>query len=120
MLTTNNCNYSIGGKTNDMNGKFLITTDNWFYAPNGRKYKAVWGEVKVLDDSFLGIKTNRNSSNWFAYVGNEEKGMLVAGCQIHYAVRCNECPSDLPVEETLYDISGPTSFMRPSEIYVAE
>lgn len=45
----------------NLKGKYLITTNNWFYAPNGHKYKAIWGEVRIIDDSFLGIKTNRGS-----------------------------------------------------------
>ena len=46
-----------------MKGKYLITTDDWFYAPDGKKYKSVWGEVKILEDEVLGITTNRNSTN---------------------------------------------------------
>lgn len=29
-----------------MTGKYLITTDAWFYAPDRKQYKSVWGEVK--------------------------------------------------------------------------
>jgi hypothetical protein len=36
-----------------MKGKYLITTDSWFYAPDGKQYKAVWGEVSILSDSIL-------------------------------------------------------------------
>lgn len=75
-----------------MKGKYLITTDAFFTAPDGRSYDAVWGEVEVLEDSYLGIKTNRNSSNWYLKVGNEDNHVLIAGCQIHYAVKCNEPP----------------------------
>jgi len=106
-----------------MKGKYLITTDNWFYAPDGRKYRAVWGDVTIVDDSLLGIKTNRNSSNWFAHVGSDEKGMFVAGCQIHYAVRSEECPNDGSVKDVAYghgDLQGVVEFYRPSEIYIAE
>lgn len=46
-----------------MKGKYLITTDNWFIAPDGKSYRAAWGSVEILNDSFLGIQTNRNSSN---------------------------------------------------------
>ncbi len=53
-----------------MEGKYLITTDSWFIAPDGKEYKAVWGEVKILEDKFLGISTNRNSSNWYAKIGS--------------------------------------------------
>lgn len=101
-------------------GKYLITTDNWFYAPNGLKYRAVWGEVKIIEDSFLGIKTNRNSSNWYAYVGDQNKGMVVAGCQIHYAVKSNTKPNTDKVNDMSYDGNGLVEFERQSEIYIAE
>lgn len=104
-----------------MKGKHLVTTDNWFYAPDGLKYRAVWGEVVVLDDdTTLGIKTNKGSSNWYVFVGNQERGMLVAGCQLHYAVKCSNPPNTQKVEDYTYDNSGATSFVRPSEIYLAE
>jgi len=104
-----------------MQGKYLITTDNWFYAPNGLKYRSVWGDVKIVEDSLLGIKTNRNSSNWYAYVGNEEKGMIVAGCQIHYAVKCDKAPNTDIVKDISYDASsGAKYYERPSEIYIAQ
>lgn len=75
--------------------KVLITTDNWFFAPDGRQYRAVWGKVVgIFDDKeTLGITTNRNSSNWFVQVGN----MVVAGCQIHYAMLTDEEPSEKSV-----------------------
>lgn len=103
-----------------MQGKYLITTDNWFYAPNGLKYRSVWGDVKIVEDSLLGIKTNRNSSNWYAYVGNEENGMIVAGCQIHYAIRCDESPNTDYVIELNYDAGKSNEIRRPSEIYIAQ
>jgi len=104
-----------------MKGKYLITTDKWFYAPNGHKYRSVWGEVKIIEDTSLNIKTNRNSSNWFAFVGNEERGMIVAGCQIHYAIRCEIKPNTKNVQDVSYDASsGAKFFERPTEIYLAE
>ncbi len=64
---------------------YLITTDGWFYAPDGKQYRAVHGIVKAIrnDSETLGIKTNRGSTNWFVEIGN----MVVAGCQIHYAIK---------------------------------
>jgi len=103
-----------------MQGKYLITTDNWFYAPDGLKYRSVWGEIQIMEDSFLNIKTNRNSSNWYAYIGSEKNGMVVAGCQIHYAVKCNERPNIQDVTETSYSDSSVNTFNRPTEIYIAE
>ena len=64
--------------------KYLITTDNWFVAPNGEQYRSVFGTLKEIhSDEVLGIKTNSRSANWYVEIGN----MLIAGCQIHYAVQ---------------------------------
>ena len=101
-------------------GKYLITTDNWFYAPDGQSYKAVWGEVRILEDTVLGIKTNRNSSNWYAYVGSDEKGMVVAGCQIHYAVKSANKPSqDSFISEGYHEGQAVHSKVQ-TRIYIAE
>ena len=69
-----------------MTGKYLINTDSWFTAPDGKNYKAVWGDVEIVDDSILGLKTNRMSTNWFAKVGSEDKHVIIAGCQIQNAM----------------------------------
>lgn len=82
-----------------MNGKYLITTDNWFVAPDGKQYRSVWGECEVIEDAFLGVKTNRNSSNWFVKVGSEDKHVIVAGCQIHYSIKCESKPISTPVSD---------------------
>lgn len=62
----------------------LITTDHWFYAPDGKTYRAVFGTLRnvLADSDVLGIKTNARSTNWYLEVGN----MVIAGCQIHYAM----------------------------------
>ena len=77
--------------------KWLITTDNWFTGPDGQSYKAVWGTVKGVfnDEQTLGIKTNARSSNWFVGIGN----MVIAGCQIHYAIQCDEISLNPPIAE---------------------
>lgn len=103
-----------------MKGNYLITTDNWFYAPDGLKYKAIWGNVKILEDEILGVKTNRNSSNWFAFVGSENKGAVIAGCQIHYAVKCNNKPNDGEVSEFTYGDGKSNEYKRTTEIYIAQ
>ena len=66
--------------------RVLITTNNWFYGPDGKEYRAVFGTVKSInsDDETLGIKTNRNATNWYVEIGD----MIIAGCQIFYVVRC--------------------------------
>lgn len=72
--------------------KFLITCDNWFYAPDGHQYRAVFGTVNAVmsDQETLGITTNRHSTNWYLSVGN----VLIAGCQIHYALRTDSVSLD--------------------------
>lgn len=101
-----------------MKGKYLITTDAWFYAPDGKQYRAVFGEVNILSDNFLQIKTNARSSNWFAKVGNENNHVIIAGCQIHYAVKCeavNENPTvkDYNTQDGVY-----TEYDRMNNIYI--
>ena len=63
--------------------KYLITTHNWFLAPDGQEYRAVYGTVK----EFLGIDTNRHSTNWYVTIGD----MIVAGCQVYYAIEAASC-----------------------------
>ena len=103
-----------------MTGKYLITTDNWFIAPDGKQYKAAWGEVEILEDGFLGLKTNRNATNWFAKVGSKDNHIIIAGCQIHYAVRCEKEPIVSDVKDYHTDASvGCKEFKRPTQIYLA-
>lgn len=78
-----------GRKMNNWIGeKVLVTTDTWFYAPDGDNYLAVFGTLNGVYDSekMLGVRTNRNSTNWYVSIGN----MLIAGCQIHYAFRTDK------------------------------
>ena len=65
--------------------KYLITCDNWFFAPDGENYRAAFGTVHAVVDAktTLGIETNRNATNWYVVIGD----MIIAGCQIHYAMR---------------------------------
>ena len=103
-----------------MEGNYLITTDAWFIAPDGKQYKSVWGYVHIIDDSFLGIKTNRNSSNWFAKIGSEDNHVIVAGCQIHYAIRCEYKPNTDSVKDYATDSKGINIFDRPTQVYCCE
>lgn len=103
-----------------MKGKYLITTDSWFYAPDGKEYRAVWGNVEIVEDTFLGLKTNRNSTNWFAKVGSEHNHVIVAGCQIHYAIKCEIKPNTDECEGWNTNENGIRKYERPTTIYVAE
>lgn len=103
-----------------MKGKYLITTDNWFLAPDGKQYRSAWGEVEVLEDSILGVKTNRNSSNWYAKIGDEKNHIIVAGCQIHYAIRSEEKPTETETYRNVFH-DGSTKLERVDcNIYFAQ
>ena len=101
-----------------MTGKYLITSDNWFYGPDGKQYKSVWGEVEIVSDSILGIKTNIRSSNWFAKIGNENSHIIIAGCQIHYALKCELQPNDGVAEDYVLEGGEVKNYLRPSNILV--
>lgn len=103
------------------NQKYLITTTNWFYGDDGKQYRAVWGICKTISaKECLGIETNRHSTNWYVQVGHEDKYVIVAGCQIHYAIKCDSKPetgnyssweSDKESKSSVtYDIPNPIYF----------
>jgi hypothetical protein len=103
-----------------MEGKYLITTDAMFLAPDGQYYQGAWGTVKVLTDGVLGVKTNRNATNWFAMVGSADNHIIIAGCQIHYAVKCDKRPPDNPcILEEFYEGEN-VRRKADSRIYIAE
>jgi len=101
-----------------MNGKYLITTDAWFYAPDGKQYKSVWGEVKIVDDRIIGVKTNSRSTNWYARVGTEENHLVIAGCQIHYACRCENEPNIDYTDDYILHEGEIKEYKRPTNIYI--
>lgn len=97
--------------------KVLITTHNWFCAPDGKQYTAVYGTVKAVLDSqqTLGVKTNARSTNWYAEVGN----ITIAGCQIFYAIRTDSC--DLGDTESFEVKDGKVlKYWVPTKIYDAD
>lgn len=94
--------------------KALITVDNWFYGPDGRQYRAVFGTVKAVrtaEDS-LGVRPNGKSTNWYLEIGN----MTIAGCQIHYAMRTDICSFSLAKDWTV-DAGRLAEYERPCVIY---
>ncbi len=97
--------------------KALITCDNWFYAPDGRSYRAVFGTVRAVkgDQQTLGIKTNARSTNWYVEIGS----MLIAGCQIHYALRTDTAITGMVSD--FREVDGKViEFDRPSYIFDAD
>jgi len=102
-----------------MKGKYLITTENWFIAPDGKYYRAVWGETEVLTDDFLGIKTNRNSVNWYVKIGSDTNHVIIAGCQVNYAIKCDVQPNNNRVVDFIDDsVKGFIEQERPTQIYI--
>lgn len=98
--------------------KALITTDNWFYAPNGQSYRAVFGTVKAVKsaEETLGIKPNAKSTNWYIEIGN----MTIAGCQIHYAIKTDECNDGKALNWSSSAEHGAKEYELPCSIYFAD
>ena len=97
-----------------------MSTENYFFAPDGIQYKAAWGEVEIIGDESLGLKTNSRSTNWYAKVGSKEKHVIIAGCQIHYSVHCNEKPNTDPVLDWSVQDGKFVEYKKPTGIYIAE
>jgi len=99
--------------TIEIGQKALVTTDGWFFAPNGRQYRAVFGTVKAVRtaEESLGIKPNGRSTNWYLQIG----ALTLAGCQVHYVLRCDECSDAARVPD--YTTSPFVEFARPNGIF---
>jgi hypothetical protein len=70
----------------------LVTTDDWFQAPDGT-FKAAWGPCTVIKaEDLLGFKPAQ-STNWFLQVGYPPNSVLIAGCRIHYAMPMEKMPT---------------------------
>lgn len=100
--------------------KYLITTSNWFFAPDGQNYKAVWGTAQLFEESIFDTEASRQGANWYVKIGSNNKHCLITGCQIHYAVRCENRPSNAPcVGEEIHE--GKLMYSnRMTRIYIAE
>ncbi|WP_300440613.1 hypothetical protein [Christiangramia sp.] len=103
-----------------MKGKYLITTDSWFTAPDGKDYRAIWGDVEIVSDEILGVKTNARSANWYAKVGSEDTHVIIAGCQIHYAIKSEKRPNTDGVTAVDYENQKFADHLAPNKIYIAE
>lgn len=79
-----------------INSKVLITTREWFFAPDGRQYKAVHGTLKGVHAAkdVFGFTVNASHANWLIEVGD----MAILGCQVLYCVRCETV--DIAPKET--------------------
>ena len=77
------------------------------------------GVVQIVSDAILGIKTNVRSSNWFAKVGSEQKHIIIAGCQIHYACKSDEKPNIDLAPDYQIEAGEVKIYNRPTHIYIA-
>ena len=95
----------------------LITTDGWFYGPDGKNYRAVFGTIRAVKSSeeALGVRTNAKSTNWYVEIGC----LTLAGCQIHYAVRCDSVSTG-PVTDWTTHEGTLKEYTRPSTIFFAD
>lgn len=98
--------------------KYLVTTNNYFFAPDGQQYTAVFGTIKNIwpDHEILGIQTNRHSTNWYLQIGN----MIVAGCQIYYAIKTDVCSKENYVREVTHELKISICDSGESRIYFAD
>lgn len=94
--------------------KYLVTTDCWFIAPDGEQYRSAWGkcELKTTEEVF-GFSPSKPSTNWFLFIGN----MIIAGCQIHYVVKCDNKPT---IKTELYADKDTGVQQIANRIYIAE
>lgn len=95
--------------------KVLITTQNWFLAPDGKEYMGVYGTLKAIHEAgkTLGFIPNRSHANWFLEIGD----MIIMGCQVMYITACPEEPN--LGESEVWDFSNGVMNRgkRPSKIY---
>jgi hypothetical protein len=98
--------------------KVLVTTTEWFFAPDGEQYRAVFGTLKGVhsDKDILGIKTNRLSADWYVQIGN----LTIAGCQIKFAIETNKVSKQPPTSDTLHEGKVVTDTYSQSRIYFAD
>jgi hypothetical protein len=104
---------------NFLNQKVIITTSAWFYAPDGKLYRGVWGTLKGVHAAkdVLGFTVNASHSNFYVEIGDT----VIAGCQALYCVRCDIKPNNDFVEHAMYDSgNGLKMIDRPNEIYISE
>lgn len=96
----------------------LITTDGWFFAPDGNSYRAVYGEIKGVfkAEETLGVRPNAKSTNWYVEIGN----MTIAGCQIHYVVKTNSCNPGRSSGWSSDTSNGCKEYTIPCQIYFAD
>lgn len=100
-----------------LNQKVLLTTASWFYAPDGRQYKGVWGTLKAVQEvkEKLGFVPNRSHANWFYEIGD----MVIMGCQVQVCIQTDQRPPDIGKGWDVKD-GVVMNFETPSPIYITD
>ena len=96
--------------------KVLITTHNWFYAPDGKQYRAVHGTLKAIHEAgkTLGFIPNRSHANWFVEIGN----MVIMGCQVMYIVQAENVEHSPIIPDMKREDDGTIkNIQEPNRIY---
>lgn len=99
--------------------KVLITTSNWFIAPDGKDYRAVHGTLKGVHEAgkSLGFIPNRSHANWFIEVGS----MIIMGCQVMYVIECETVENTCNYEEAgRTPVITTPSNEKPTNIYITD
>ena len=74
--------------------RYLVTSESWFFGTDGNVYRSAWGRVYIeTTEETLGFKPSRPSTNWYMRIGDGENSVIIAGCQIHYLIRCENRPT---------------------------
>lgn len=97
--------------------KVLATSTSWFFAPDGKSYKAVYGTLHGIlsTEDELGFRPNFKHTNWFVNIGK----IVIAGCEILHVIQSNNCNTS---DTTEFNTEGGkcTVYNRPSIIYDAD
>lgn len=78
------------------NELYLITTNHWFFGPDGEQYRSVYGRCELIEAKAEMGFTPARSANWYVRIGNDSSHMIIAGCQIHYLLRTDDRPVNRP------------------------
>ena len=107
-------------KNNLLNKKVLITTSGWFFAPDGRQYRAIYGTLKSITDAkdLIGFTPSRSHANWVFQVGTAS----IMGCQVMYVLECDKPPTFQPITERTFssEHNCSVSNTRDNHIYNAD
>lgn len=97
----------------------LCTCQSWFVGPDGKQYKAIWGNLKAVHEAgkTMGFIPNRSHANWFYEIGNS----VIMGCQVLYMIKCEAKPNVEPVKDWQADATnGLKEYERTTFIYLAQ